>query len=317
MKFRFQTRPKQEKVRIIVVSSIIFVLVFLAIFSGIIFPGTTFADIIDNSIGKFFNLFAFLKNNYVVLLENITIVIFIWILNKLLLLLVNVFTKKGHRSETIGDLLRSMVKYLSGIVAVFLILSAWGVQTPTLLAGAGIIGLALSFGAQSLIEDIFSGLFIIFEKQFSVGDVIQIGDFRGVVKDIGIRITRFEDLNGDVKIINNSDIRGAINTSNALSPAICDISISYGADIEQVEGIIKKNLDKIREKIPEIVEGPFYFGVEKLADSSVVLRVVARTEETKKKNVLRALNKEMKVLFDKNGIEIPFPQLVVHSDKKE
>jgi small conductance mechanosensitive channel len=317
MKFRFQTRPKQEKVRIIVVSSIIFVLVFLAIFSGIIFPGTTFADIIDNSIGKFFNLFAFLKNNYVVLLENITIVIFIWILNKLLLLLVNVFTKKGHRSETIGDLLRSMVKYLSVIVAVFLILSAWGVQTPTLLAGAGIIGLALSFGAQSLIEDIFSGLFIIFEKQFSVGDVIQIGDFRGVVKDIGIRITRFEDLNGDVKIINNSDIRGAINTSNALSPAICDISISYGADIEQVEGIIKKNLDKIREKIPEIVEGPFYFGVEKLADSSVVLRVVARTEETKKKNVLRALNKEMKVLFDKNGIEIPFPQLVVHSDKKE
>lgn len=251
------------------------------------------------------------------LLENVTIVIFIWILNKLLLLLVNVFTKKGHRSETIGDLLRSMVKYLSVIVAVFLILSAWGVQTPTLLAGAGIIGLALSFGAQSLIEDIFSGLFIIFEKQFSVGDVIQIGDFRGEVKDIGIRITRFEDLNGDVKIINNSDIRGAINTSNALSPAICDISISYGTDIERVEGIINKNLDKIREKIPEIIEGPFYSGVEKLADSSVVLRVFARTEERKKKGVLRALNKEMKVLFDKNGIEIPFPQLVVHSDKKE
>ncbi len=185
-----------------------------------------------------------------------------------------------------------------------------------MLAGAGIIGLAISFGAQSLIEDIFSGLFIIFEKQFSVGDVIQIGDFRGVVKEIGIRITKFEDISGDLKIINNSDIRGAVNTSVSLSPAICDISISYSADIEKVETLIKDNLKEIKKNVPGIKEGPFYFGVEKLGDSSVVLRVVAKTDEQKKYQVVRGLNRELKILFDKNKVEIPFPQIVVHQDKK-
>ena len=112
------------------------------------------------------------------------------------------------------------------IVGVFLVLSAWGVQTPTLLAGAGILGLALSFGAQSLIEDVIAGLFIIFEKQFQVGDIIQAHSFRGKVTEIGVRTTTLVDVNGDVLIINNSDLRQTINTSANLSPAICDISIA-------------------------------------------------------------------------------------------
>jgi len=194
-------------------------------------------------------------------------------------------------------------------------LSAWGVQTPTLLAGAGIIGLALSFGAQSLIEDIFSGLFIIFEKQYAVGDIVQIEDFRGVVKEIGLRVTKFEDLNGDIKVINNSDIRGAINTTTSLSPAVCDISISYKEDINKVEKIIVNNLEKIKSNLPEIVDGPRYLGVQKLADSSVVLRVVAFSNEKDKYVVMRGINKELKLLFDKFKIEIPFPQLVIHKEE--
>lgn len=314
MKLGFKEKSKPEKIRIIVVATIIFICLFLGMFVPIIFPGTGFANVINNSVGKFFNLIDFFTNNYIILLESLTIVIFVWILDKIMLLLVTVLTRKGQRSETIGNLLKSFVKYLTVIIALFLILSAWGVQTPTLLAGAGIVGLAVSFGAQSLIEDIFSGLFIIFEKQFSVGDVIQIGDFRGMVKEIGIRITKFEDHNGDVKIINNSDIRGAINTSSSLSPAICDISISYNEDIVRVEELIKENLEAIKTAVPEIIEGPFYFGVEKLADSSVVLRVVAKTNETKKGMVLRGLNRELKLLFDKNNVEIPYPQIVIHQE---
>lgn len=312
---KFKEKSKKEQTRIIIIASIIFVFLFLGIFAPIIAPNSGFANIINNSIGKFFNLSDFFVNNYVILLECLAIIVFIWILDKLMLLVVSIFTRKGHRSETIGNLLKSVVQYLAGIIAIFLILSAWGVQTPTLLAGAGIVGLAISFGAQSLIEDIFSGLFIIFEKQFSVGDVVQLGDFRGVVREIGIRITKFEDLNGDIKIINNSDIRGVINTSASLSPAICDISISYDEDVERVEQIIKENLSAIKENIPQIVEGPFYFGVEKLADSSVVLRIVAKTEELHKRSVLRGLNREMKMLFDKHKISIPFPQIVVHQEK--
>ena len=210
----------------------------------------------------------------------------------------------------------SFIKYLIVIIAMFLILSAWGVQTPTLLAGAGILGLAISFGAQSLIEDIFCGLFIIFEKQFAVGDVIQISGMRGTVREIGIRITKIEDKEGDILIINNSDIRGAINTSSSLSVAICVISINYSEDLEKVEKIINENLEEIGKNIPAIKQGPFYTGVDALADSSVVLRILAKCEELEKYKVARALNREMKLLFDRNNIGIPFPQLVIHQEEE-
>lgn len=313
---KWKTYQKKEKVRVIILSSIIFLFLILGMLVPILFPGTLFAGIISNSIGKFFNLIAFFSNNYVTILESVTIIIFVWIINRVLLFLVEILTKSGTRSETIGNLMKSVVKYISVILAFFLILSAWNVPTPTLLAGAGILGLALSFGAQSLIEDVISGLFIIFEKQFSVGDVIQIEDFRGIVREIGIRTTKFEDLNGDIKILNNSDIRGAINTSNQLSTAICHISISYAEDIQKVEEIIHKNLESIKQAIPAIEEGPYYKGVETLGDSSVVIRVQAKVKELKRFQTVRDLNREMKLLFDKYNIQIPFPQLVVHQEKE-
>jgi len=232
-------------------------------------------------------------------------------------LLLNVIIKKGGRLGVVAEICRSFLKYGIVIAGVFLILNAWGVETRTLLAGAGILALAISFGAQSLIEDTISGIFLLFEKQFAVGDVVQVGDFRGIVKSIGLRVTKIEDINGDLKIINNSDIRGAINTSAAPSPAICDISISYDQDIRKVEEIILANLPGIQSRIPDIVEGPFYKGVQKLADSAVVIRIYARCPELKRYQVMRDLNREMKLLFDEYGIEIPYNQLVVHMNKEE
>jgi small conductance mechanosensitive channel len=223
--------------------------------------------------------------------------------------------RKRTQSSTIWVIIKSIFKYLTSIVAVFLVLSVWGVDTPTLLIGAGIVGLAISFGAQSLIEDVIAGLFIIFEKQFMIGDIIQVNNFRGRVTEIGIRTTSLEDLNGDILIINNSDVRMIVNTSANLSPAICDISVSYGQDLEYIEGVINQALPHLKEKISDIVEGPFYKGVQQLGDSSVVLRIYAKTEETKKYQVVRDLNREMKLLFDQNKISIPFPQIVVHHEK--
>ena len=308
----FKNKTRNEKMRIIIVTSVIAALLLVGSLANIIFPDTTFAAIISNSIGKFFNIIDFFVNNYVTILESLTVVIFIWIMNKFLIVIVALVTKKGHRSETIGRLMNSVIRYLSVLVAVFLILSAWGVQTPTLLAGAGILGLALSFGAQSLIEDIFSGLFIIFENQFQVGDVVEVINTRGTVREIGLRITKIEDFEGNMLIINNSDIRGAINTSANLSLSKCDISISYSEDIERAEKIINSNLNEIAKKIPLIKGEIYYAGVQQLADSAVVLRVIAQTDEINKFKVLRSLNRELKILFDKNQIEIPFPQLVVH-----
>ena len=308
----FKEKSKQEKVRLIVLSSIIMLFILLGSLADVIFPNTTFSNIINQSIGKFFNMVKFVKNEYVTILESLTIFIFVWVLNHVLLFLVNLLTKKGHRGETVGKLMASVIRYMSFVVAFFLVLSAWGVETPTLLAGAGIIGLGLSFGAQSLIEDIIAGLFIIFEKQFVVGHIVEINDRRGIVREIGIRTTKIEDLNGDVLIINNSDIRGIINTSIELSTAISDVGIEYSEDIHKVEALLQKNLVEMKKKIPEMIEGPYYMGVEALADSSVVVRLQARCDEINKNRVRRAMNREIKLLFDQEGINIPFNQLVVH-----
>jgi small conductance mechanosensitive channel len=308
----FKDKSKQEKVRLIVLGSIIVLFILLGSLADVIFPNTTFSNIINQSIGKFFNMVKFVKNEYVTILESLTIFIFVWVLNHVLLFLVNLLTKKGHRGETVGKLMASVIRYMSFVVAFFLVLSAWGVETPTLLAGAGIIGLGLSFGAQSLIEDIIAGLFIIFEKQFVVGHIVEINDRRGIVREIGIRTTKIEDLNGDVLIINNSDIRGIINTSIELSTAISDVGIEYSEDIHKVEALLQKNLVEMKKKIPEIIEGPYYMGVEALADSSVVVRLQARCDEINKNRVRRAMNREIKLLFDQEGINIPFNQLVVH-----
>ncbi len=150
----FKQKSKQEQVKLIIIGSVIILFILLGSLADVLFPNTTFSNIISQSIGKFFNMVKFVKNQYVTILESITIFIFVWVLNHVLLFLVNLLTKKGHRGETIGKLMASVIRYLSFIIAFFLVLSAWGVETPTLLAGAGIIGLGLSFGAQSLIEDI-------------------------------------------------------------------------------------------------------------------------------------------------------------------
>jgi len=307
------------KMMIIVLSVIAAVIIFAIVF-GVVpaLSVTPFGVFINNTVGKFFNVANLFVNNSMAIIETLVIVFFVWALNEIIKYVVDLLIKKFRTKSTIWIIIRSIFKYGSVIVGVFLALSAWGVQTPTLLAGAGILGLALSFGAQSLIEDVIAGLFIIFEKQFQVGDIIQAHGFRGKVTEIGVRTTTLVDVNGDVLIINNSDLRQTINTSANLSPAICDISIAYDEDIERVEKIILANIEDLKKRIPDIVEGPFYRGVQSLSDSSVVIRMYARTDELKKYQVTRDLNKEMKLLFDRNGIQIPFNQLVVHyEDKKE
>lgn len=298
----------------IVVFSLIGVFVVIAVISDLWLSTTGFGNFVNNTIGKFFNIVGIIGNNAMVIAESVVIIVFFWLLNKLFEYLVMPLVRKRNQRSTIWVIIRSVFKYLTSVVAIFLVLSAWGVNTPTLLAGAGIVGLAISFGAQSLIEDVIAGLFIIFEKQFMIGDIIQVNNFRGKVIEIGIRTTSLEDVNGDILIVNNSDIRMIVNTSANLSPAICDISVSYGQDLKYIEGVINNSLALIKEKIPDIVEGPYYYGVQKLADSAVILRIYAKTEEKNKFQVVRNLNREVKLLFDQNKIEKPFPQVVVHQD---
>lgn len=291
----------------------IVLVIAVTLLAEVLFPGTAFADIVGSSLGQFFDVTALVANNYLRILEALGILVFVWALNKILQLLISVLTRKSQNPTAIL-LLKSVVKWGLILVGAFLVLTAFGVNSTTLVASVGIIGLVVSFGAQSLVEDIISGLFLIIEKQFSVGEIVIIGDFRGVVKEIGLRTTKIVDaINYDLKIINNSDIRNVINSSSNLSTAICDMGIEYDQPVPEVEKELEKFLPTLAKKYQDlIVEGPTYLGVQSLGDSSVNLRIVAKTVETDKFNVQRILNRELKIMFDEKGIGIPFPQIVMH-----
>lgn len=217
--------------------------------------------------------------------------------------------KKG---KAVVDLVCSLIKYAAVIVFVFFILKTLGIDTTTILAGIGILGLVVGLGAQPLIADIIAGLFIVFEKVFDVGDIIVVDGFRGTVKEIGVRTTQLVDTGGNIKIINNADLKTVVNMTNQLSLAVCDIGIEYGESLERVEAILKDNLPAIKAAIPDIKEGPFYKGVAELGDSAVVIRFAANCEEGARYQVERDMNRQFKLLFDKNNINIPFPQIVLN-----
>lgn len=224
-------------------------------------------------------------------------------------------TFESKKTITITLLLLNLLKWVVAIASVFIIMGAWGADTTLMLASAGVFTLIIGLGSQALVQDILAGIFIVFEGDFQVGDIVIIDGWRGEVKAIGIRTTKLVDAGGNIKIMNNSDIRSIVNQTQELSVAKCYVGVSYGDRIEAIEKVIADNLDKIKEKIPGIVEGPYYKGVSELADSSVVLLFVAKCKETDIYQVQRDLNREIKIVFDDNNINIPFPQVTVSYDQ--
>lgn len=246
-------------------------------------------------------------------LRILSYIIFFITISYVIRLILKQLARRLNRGKALIDLVCSFIKYIAVIALLFAILSVCGVNTTTLLAGVGLLSLIVGLGAQPLIEDIIAGLFIVFEHIFEVGDIIVVDGFRGTVKEIGIRTTQIEDAGGNVKIVNNSDIRTLVNMTNELSLAVCEVDIEYSESLERVEMLIKKNLKNIKSAISDIAEGPFYMGVSSLGSSGVKLRFTAKCSEGQKFQVERDLNRQIKLLFDKNGVNIPFTQVVLHN----
>lgn len=245
------------------------------------------------------------------------VVLLMWLVCTLIGMLLEWIASHNRKSASTVGLFSSLIKCVGFIVAIVWALGILGVNLAGIFASLGILSLIVGFGAQSLIEDAVTGIFIIFEKQYQVGDVIVLDDFRGTVKRIGIRTTAIEDAGGNQKIVNNSDIRNMQNRSRNSSVAVCDLSISYDAKLEQVEKVIEKTLPEIYEKHKDLyLSVPRYAGVESLGESSVVLRIIADVTEEDFFIGYRTLNREMKLMCDANNIEIPFNQLVVHQGGK-
>jgi len=305
----------QKIIKISFQSLIVIAALFLSIFSNLLFGDSEFGDIINRTLGKFFDIGSLISNNYLRILETLTILLFIWILNRIYDAAVAIFVPKKAQTGTTMLLLKSLVRNVLNFIGILFILTSWGVDSVTLFASVGLIGLVISFGAQSIVEDIISGLFLIIEKQFAVGDIIIIDDFRGKVMEIGLRTTKFLDLgNSDLKIVNNSQVKNVINASINTSSAVTEVGVAYEVDLEKLEGLIAKDfIPEFKKKYSAILEGDVtYLGVSALADSSVNLKFAAKVKESDRPKTIRLLNREFKIFCDRNGIDIPFPQVTVN-----
>lgn len=226
-----------------------------------------------------------------------------------LLAALNAAFHKNSRQITVVRLVNNMIKCVAAVVIVIAVLAAWGIDTTALITGAGVLTLIVGLGMQSLISDVVAGLFIVFENEFNVGDIVTIDGFRGEVVEIGIRTTKLEAL-GNVKIVNNSDIRGVLNQTVKPSTAKALIDIEYGEPMEKVESVIGAKLPQI--KIDGVSGGISYDGVAALGSSGVTLQFTAECYEGDIFAVQREMNKRLKMMFDENDVGIPFDQLVVH-----
>ena len=247
--------------------------------------------------------------------EIIQCIIYIFLILSLSKILRTIFRaqiKKSDRRKTVVTLLDGLVKYGCAIAVIIFILKACGVDTEALIASVGVLTLIVGLGAQTLIADIIAGMFIIFENEFNSGETISIDNFRGKVMEIGIRSTKLLDAAGNIKIINHSNIVNVVNLSRELSLAVVDCDFPYDVPIEHIEKLFEKNFDGIKERIPAIVEGPYYKGVTMYKDSNVTVKIVATCHEDDRFQVQRDLMREYRAILTNEGIDISYPQVVIN-----
>ncbi len=232
----------------------------------------------------------------------------------LLRLMLNLVKPKERKAMTMVSLLSSLLRYVAALVILCWGLSILGVNVNAIVASVGIVALIVGFGAESLVADVVTGIFLIFENQYNVGDIVEVNGFRGTVKDIGIRTTSIMDPGENIKIINNSDMKNILNRSDNISRAVSDIAIPYETDLEALEAKLPKLMEDIFAKRQNVMlSAPQYLGVQQLADSAVILRFVVEVAEQDIYSGARILNRDLWLGFRSLGVECPFPQVDVHS----
>jgi small conductance mechanosensitive channel len=216
--------------------------------------------------------------------------------------------RRRQRAEAIGALIGSIGTAVIFCVAILLILGALGIDLAPLIAGAGIAGVALGFGAQSLVKDFISGVFMILEDQYGVGDVIDTGFVTGEVEDVGLRVTRVRDVNGIVWYVRNGEVIRIGNRSQGWATAIADLPVGYDENLDRVRAIVDSVGAAMLED-PEyndkLLEAPEFIGVESVAGDAVTVRITARTAPQQQLAVARAIRERVKDAFDAEGVRVP------------
>lgn len=208
------------------------------------------------------------------------------------------------RARTLRGLLQSSVRYLIYFIAIIMILQEFKIDTTSLVAGAGIIGLALGVGAQSLIRDLITGFFIVLENQFAVGDYIVSGDMGGIVEDIGLRVTKLRDSNGVLHIIPHGAIVRVTNFTRGHMQASVTIPIPDGEDVEKVLSLLEEACRIVASEMPQVVEGPKVVGIVDWHGKELIARLVAKTMPLEQGKVETALRYHSKKLFEEAHISL-------------
>jgi len=219
------------------------------------------------------------------------------------------------REDTLIRILTGASGMVILILTVLVILPEFDIKIGPLLAGAGVAGIALGFGSQYLIRDIISGLFIIIENQYRIGDVVNIDETGGLVEDISIRKTTLRDMDGTVHHIPHGEIKKVSNMSKKFARVNLNISIAYDADIDHVIKVIDKTGIELSEDplyMEFITVPPKFLRIDEFSDSAIVIKILGETKPLKQWDVAGELRKRLKEAFDNEGIEIPFPQMVIH-----
>ncbi len=228
--------------------------------------------------------------------------------------------EREKRTKTLVNIVTGVTKVFFTIIILFMILREFGLDITPLLAGAGVLGLAIGFGAQNLIKDFLSGFFILLENQFRTGDVIKIKEHAGLVEDFNLRRTVLRDLEGAVHIIPNGEITTLTNLSYGWSRVVLDIGVAYKENLDNVFEALKRAAEELKKdsKVKQfITEEVQILGVEKFEDSQVTVRLIVKTLPLKQWDVVREFRKKIKEVFDKEKIEIPFPHRVVFTRIEE
>lgn len=222
--------------------------------------------------------------------------------------------RSSQRTRTLGSVLRSVSSAIIYGMALMMALAEFDVNLGPLIAGAGIAGVAVGFGAQSLVKDFLSGVFMLLEDQYGVGDVVDVGDTVGVVEEVRLRTTQVRDINGTLWYIPNGEITRVANLTQDWGQAVVDIEVAYDTDIAEAMAVIKEVADGLwREQLESftIIQEPTMAGVQAFGDNSIALRLMVRTEPGEQFGTARELRKRLKYALDEAGIEIPFPQRTI------
>ena len=265
-------------------------------------------------------------NALISLLNMLLILLAAWLVLRLCRRLIRLFRfrmvaksddmERNKQIETLARVFGYIATVVISVVAVMLLLSELGISIAPILATAGVAGIAVGFGAQSLVKDYFTGFVMLIENQIRQGDLIEVAGKTGVVEEVNLRYVRLRDGNGSVHFVPNSSITTVTNQSREFAFAVMDVGISYSTPIETAYRIIQETGNTMREDAflaPKILDEVEILGIDQWADSAIIIRVRIKVVALEQFLIRREFLKRLKIAFDLNGIEIPFPQRVVHT----